>query len=91
MTNTELNHSIASWDRQSKNPCILINIRRNTLIAFVISLAIHAAVLFSTRNFVIATASSPPQNLEYSHCRAAFKKNTAGHITKDNHHEATAC
>lgn len=63
MINTELNHSIASWDRHSKNPCILINIRRNTLIAFVISLAIHAAVLFFTRNFEIATASSSPKTL----------------------------
>jgi hypothetical protein len=59
LTNTELNQSIASWDRQSKNPFININVRRSTFIAFAISLAIHGAVLFATRNHVIATASAP--------------------------------
>lgn len=74
MTNTESNYSIASWERQSKNPYILINIRRNTLIAFVISLSIHAAVLFFSRNLVVATASSPPKTLDIRIAEPPAKK-----------------
>lgn len=61
--NTQLNHSTASWDRHSSNPFINIKIRRSTLFAFAFSLAIHGAVLFATRNYVIAMASAPPKVL----------------------------
>ena len=54
-----MNQSIASWDRQSKDPFIKFNIKRSTFIAFAISLAIHGAVLFATRNQVVATATLP--------------------------------
>ncbi len=54
---------MASWDRESKDSFIKINIRRSTLFAFALSLAIHGIVLFATRNYVIATASAPPQPL----------------------------
>jgi hypothetical protein len=55
---TESHSSIASWDRPPRDRHIKINISRNTLIAFAISILIHAAVLFSfsTRKFVQATS-----------------------------------
>lgn len=67
MIKTELNHSMASWDYQSKDPYIKIKIRRSTLIAFAISLVLHAAILFSfsTKKFVAATSVAylPPKTL----------------------------
>jgi len=60
-------HSIASWDYRPRDRYIEIKIRRNTLIAFLISLVIHGIVLFyfSRHKFIEATsvANPPPQTM----------------------------
>ena len=60
MINTELNTPTASWDVPVKEHAIKINISRRTLSAFTIALLIHAAVLFFTRNFLVATPVGNP-------------------------------
>ncbi len=55
----------ASWDRPEKDPFIEFRIRRNTLIAFLVSLLLHLVVLFAvvSRKPVEAGINLPPQPL----------------------------
>src|SRR5450759_17806 len=61
------NHSIGSWDYESRDRLIEIKIRRNTFIAFFVSLVIHGIVLFafSPKRLIEAAsvANLPPTTL----------------------------
>jgi hypothetical protein len=67
MGNPESDHSRASWDSPSQDRYIEIKIRRNTLIAFFISLVIHGVVLFafSMKKLAVtaSVANQPPKNM----------------------------
>ena len=78
MDSPEPKQAIFSWDQTEKDPYIEFKIRRNTLIAFLVSFLIHGLLLFAIfpKNLIEATsvASLPPKSLSVSIVNLPVKK-----------------